>query len=437
MIRSVTTESYQTYDGLLLSAEITNPGGSKRQIYSVGTGTYEDDRTLVPCILYGDMAVKDPAVPEKTFGMEGIDWWTDVPDDTKPQRKITNPSATILDDVDVVDPETGEITHRAAWRDRDYLISDGSERPWCTDVPAGALIIRKNVEARTSMTIYARLKSTDPRSMTEISVVRHTNLTTEAFDDSSVYISGSWGKQLVFDPLTLPLPAAGASIFDTPWERTVSVRMHGVEGVLAVEDCCFQWIIGDDTQPSKWRKLTELEKMAYGIGDDTVADLTIDLRCLYGEVRLRCYGCRLPDSGTRVDPSLTDNPFYDTSLVVKVNESITPVPVLTAGAEQNREMTATVVFDMKYKYGNTMLDDRKDEFFRNYWHGQNTATRQKFTLQAGPQVRFRPCDYGVAYADGYAVGADVAVYAGCKPVSLNGYIVVDDSGKVVISPTFE
>jgi hypothetical protein len=57
MIKSVTTESYQNYDGLLLAAEITNPGGSKRQIYSVGTDTYEDDRQLVPCILYGDMAV--------------------------------------------------------------------------------------------------------------------------------------------------------------------------------------------------------------------------------------------------------------------------------------------------------------------------------------------------------------------------------------------
>lgn len=436
MIKSVTTESYQNYDGLLLAAEITNPGGSKRQIYSVGTDTYEDDRQLVPCILYGDMVVKDPAVPEMTFGMEGIDWWTDVPDDTKPERKIVNPSSVILDDLDVTDPDTGETIHRAAWRDCDYLISDGSERPWCTDVPAGALIIRKNVEARTSMTIYARLKSTDPRSMTEITVVRHTNLTTEAFDDASVYISGSWGKQLVFDPLTLPEPAAGTSIFDTPWERTVSVRLHGAEGAVALADSCFQWLIGDLTTPTGWRKMTDIEKTAYGISDDTAADLTIDLRCLYGEVKLRCYGCRLPDDGNWTDPSLTENPFYDTSLVLKVNRDVYPMPVMEAGAQQERDMSVPVRFDMKYRYGNTQLADSKDELFRNFWKGQNIRTHQKFSLGAGPKLSFRPCDYGVGYGDGFSVGCDVAVYAGCRPVINNGSIVVND-GKMVISPTFE
>ena len=47
-------------------------------------------------------------------------------------------------------------------------------------------------------------------------------------------------------------------------------------------------------------------------------------------------------------------------------------------------------------------------------------------------------NYGVAYADGHAVGADVEVFAGCRPVSDGGLPVVDDvTGKVVISPTFE
>lgn len=438
MIKSVTTESHQSYDGLLLAAEITTIGGSTRQIYSVGTNTYEDDRTLVPCILYGDMAIKDPAVPDATYEMESIDWWTDVPDDTKPERKIVNPPATILDDVDVVDQETGKTTHRAAWRDYDYLISDGSNRPWCSDVPAGALIVRKNVEARTSITIYARLKGTDPRSLTEISVVRHINLTTEAFDDASITINGTWGRQVVFDPLTLPAPAQGASIFDTPWERTVSVHLHGAEGDIPAADSCFQWLIGDTSVPRGWRKMTELEKTVFGITDDTAADLTIDLRCLCGEMKLRCYGCRLPDDGNWTDPTLVENPFYETSVVMKVNRDVFPSPVMEAGAQQERDMSVSVRFDMKYKLGTTQLPDSKDELFRNFWHGQNIRTRAKFALTAGPQLSFRPCDYGVAYGDGFTVGCDVAVYAGCKPVSQGGSIVVDDiSGKVVICPTFE
>ena len=437
MIKSVTTESYQNYDGLLLTAEIISLGGSVRQKYSVGTQTYEDDRTLVPCILYADMVGIDPAVPDAPFGLDSIEWWTDVPDDTKPERRITNPPAVILDDVDVTDPQTGETTHRAAWRDYDYLISDGSERPWCSDVPAGALIIRRNVASRTSEPIFAVIKSTDPRSLTEIRQVRHLNLTTDAFDDASVYIKGSWGRQVVFDPLTLPLPAQGASIFDTPWNRTVSVHLQGVEGTIPAEESCFQWLIGDQNTPSGWRKLTELEKIIYGISDDTVADLTIDMRCLYGEMKLRCYGCRMPDDNVWIDPTQEENPFYETSLVMKINGTVYPSPVLQAGAEQNREMSVSTVFDMKYKYGNTMLDDRKDEFFRNYWHGQNITTRQTFQLGAGPQISFRPCDYGVGYADGLSVGADVAVYAGCKPVTQDGYIVIDDvTGKVLISPTF-
>ena len=438
MIRSVTTESYQNYDGLLLAAEIIVIGGSTRQKYSVGTQTYEDDRTLVPCILYADMACKDPAVPDATFGFDSIEWWKDVPDDTNPSLRITNPSAAILDDVDVIDEQTGETTHQAAWREYDYLISDGSERPWCSDVPAGALVIRKNVEPRTSEHVYAVIKSTDPRTLGEIRQVRHINLTTDAFDDASVYIRGSWGRQVVFDPLTLAVPAGGASAYETPWNHTVSVRLHGVEGVIPVADSCFQWLIGDLTAPTGWRKMTELEKKMYGISDDTVADLTIDLRCLFGEMKLRCYGCRLPDSGTWADPTQTENPFYDTSLVVKLNASVYPSPVLEAGASQNREMSADAVYDMKYKYGNTMLADGKDEFFRNYWHGQNISTRQKFTFPAGPHLSFRPCDYGVAYADGFLVGSDVAVFAGCRPVSDSGRIVVDDvTGKVVISPIFE
>jgi len=437
MIKSVTTESYQNYDGLLLTAEIIPIGGSVRQKYSVGTQTYEDDRTLVPCILYADMVGIDPAVPDAPFGFDSIEWWKDVPDDNKPTLRITNPSAPILDDVDVIDQETGETTHRAAWRDYDYLISDGSNRPWCSDVPSGALIIRKNVTSRTSEPIFAVIKSTDPRSLGEIRQVRHINLTTDAFDDASVYMRGSWGRQVVFDPLTLAVPAEG-SAFDTPWNHTVSVRLHGVEGTIPVEDSCFQWLIGDVTTPSGWRKLTELEKLAYGISDDTVADLTIDLRCLFGEMKLRCYGCRMPDSGTWTDPTLTDNPFYETSVAMKLNASVYPSPVLEAGAQQNREMSVDSVYDMKYKYGNTMLADGKDEFFRNYWHGQNLTTRQKFSLVAGPQLSFRPCDYGVAYADGHAVGADVEVFAGCRPVSDGGLPVVDDvTGKVVISPTFE
>lgn len=436
MIKSVTTESYQVYDGLLLSAEITNPGGSTRQIYSVGTDTYEDDRTLVPCILYGDMALKDPAVPEATIGMEGIDWWTDVPDDSLPGRRIINPSATILNDVDVVDPDTGEMTHRAAWRDYDYLISDGSNRPWCSDIPAGALIVRKNVEPRTSMTIYARLKSTDPRSLTEIKVVRHINFTTEAFDDASTSIRGTWGRQVVFDPLTLPEPASGTSIFDAPWERTVSVRLNGVEGTVPVAGSCFRWLIGDLATPTGWRKMTDIEKTAYGISDDTAADLTIDLRCLYGEVRLRCYGCRMPDDGKWIDPSLTENPFYDTSVVLKMNRDVFPMPVLESGAEQERDMSVPMRFVMNYRYGNTRLTASRGELFRNFWKGQNVRTRQKFSLGAGPRLSFRPCDYGVGYGDGISVGCDVAVYAGCRPVSLNGSVVTE-GGKMVISPTFD
>lgn len=442
MIKSVTTESYQNYDGLTLAADITVIGGSTRQIFNVGTQTYEDDRRLVPCILYADMAGRDPSNPESVIGLSGIEWYSDNPDNPDAlieDIRIVNPSSTILDDVDVIDPETGEVTHEAAWRAYDYLISDGvPTHQWCADVPVGALIVRKNIPARTSMSVYAVIKSVDPRFQSEIRITRFKNFTTEAFDDSSVKMEGSWGSQIVFDPFAVPEPTTqGGDALEEPWLRTVSVHMNGVDGVIPAAESCYQWLIGDENAPSGYRKFTELEKKVLGISDDTVADLTIDIRCIQGEMLLRCYGCRLADGDEWTDPTAELNPFYDTAVAVRYNETIRCAPVCRGGADQGYAMSRPSKWDMRYMYANKPVADGKRSFFRNNWKGQDIHTREKFSLGASPSLSFLPCDYNIGYGDGYTVGADVAVYGGHKPVTCDGKVVVDDQGRVVISATYE
>lgn len=423
MIKSVTTESQQYYDGLTLAAEITVLGGSTRQIYNVGTQTYEDDRELVPCILYADMDGKDPSARNSNIGLNGIEWYTSPPKENDYSTgRITNPSTV--------------PTNPSQYRKIDYLISDGSSSPWCAGVPAGALIVHKNVEARTSMPIYAVIKSTDPRFNTEIRIVRSENFVTEAFDDSTVAIEGTWGSQVVFDPLAVS--ESGTDVLAQPWLRSVGVHLNGPEGVVPVASSCFQWMIADETVASGFRKFTELEKETLGISNDKAAELSIDIRMLQGEMTMRCYGCRLAEDDVWTDPLQTPSPFYETTVAVKLSSAISATPECLGGADQGYNMSEQSKWSMRYVYANKQVPDNKKSFFINYWKGQNIRTRAKFSLPPGPSLSFRPRDYNITYADGYTVGADVAVYDNCKPVEdANHTIVVDDTtGAMVISPTF-
>ena len=195
MIKSRTNTNDQVFDALSLSAEIAVLGGSVRQMYYTTEKTYEDDRKWVPCILGGKVFVNDPANLMNGWAtLTGIEWYTQMPIDGDYQTgRIVNPSQEILDDVDIYDPETGELTHEAAWRSENYLISDGSDAPWCDNVPDMCLIVHRNVPQLTAIPIYAVLKFTDVRTGLTVRVERSIDFSTEVYNTEMTVMKGDSG----------------------------------------------------------------------------------------------------------------------------------------------------------------------------------------------------------------------------------------------------
>lgn len=434
MIKSKTNQSSQHFDAPSLGAEIVTLQGSTRQTYYVATKTYEDDRTLVPCILYADMQA---AGKELQDILTGIEWYDRPPleGDTTTGR-ISNPDAIILESTDEYD-EDGVLVNPAAWRSYDLLISDGSNKPWCNGVPAGALIIRKNIPVKTSVIIYAVIKGIDPDTGSEMRMQRHEGLDTTLFDDSTVTISGSWGQGIVIDPLGIPEPLTqGNTVLDEPWWRQVTAQLHGVEGDVAPGEACYLWLIADSAAVTGFREMTAEEKRVMCVSGEKTATLRFDARLVCGELTLRCYGCRRDEGDTWTNPLSKDSPFYETTISIAINSTLEAVPRMIFGAKQGPEMNSPCSYEMEYRYNNKPVPAAKAVLMRAQWIGASLKTGLQTRMTAAPNQIFRPVDYSFPYPEGYALNAEVTVYAGCKPVRVAGNLVCDASGNVVISPTF-
>lgn len=468
MIRSKTNTSEQVFDSFSLNKEITVLGGSPRQMFYTNEQTYEDDRRYVPCILGGYVYVNDPAgVMTGEQELTDIEWYTQMPiEGDYNTGRIVNPSQSVLDDVDVYDQETGEITHEAAWRSADYLISDGSDAPWCADVPAKCLIVRKNVPQLTSMPIYGVLKFLNQHTGLIMRVICSKDFTTESYNTDVVTMRGNCGDELMLNPLsftdTIP---SGQTILDVPWTRVISAQLQGGEGDVADNKACYVWLIEESNTlvaPTGWRELNELEKKAMSITGEHSKTLSLDTRLIRGSIALRCYGCRRDAGAAWANPLNDENsPFYQVRLTMAVPGS-TPTskrkpkgdattaqeelmsqgifdakPVQVTGNHQNTAMSIPVHYEMELHYNGKSVPANKRALYLFHWYGKNLKTGEEVFFGCGPTLDFIPNQWGFTFPDGFAVWGNVAVLTSFGVVVDGTSYVNDSDGKLVISGIFE
>lgn len=432
MIRSNNRYAENSFDGLTTSAEITVIGGNPRQIFSpVPTpGTFEDDRRMVPCILYGHVSVADPAnVMSGNVELTGIEWYDQEPKEGDyTTGRITNPS--------VIPSEASQ------YREIDYLISDGSGSAWCSGVPAGALIIHKNVASNNGLTIYGVLKYVDQRTGYPVRELRSIDISTSGFDNDSVILKGPDTAEIMIDALSISdtIPA-GQTVIDIPWTRHIDVQLNGAEGNVADGDACYLWLTRD--AGGDWREFTEVERTFLSLTGIQTKRLQFDARFIEGTMELRCVACRRAAGGAWVSPtSKTDSPFWDCRVTQNMNWKVTADPVQRRGSAQDVSMRTPFSYAIDIRYNGKPIPANKLELFRVSWKVKGrvvtggTARYDENSLGWGPTAIFVPADYGYTYADGFTIWAEVYTFKGCRPV-VNGSAYVVQGGAYVFAPTFE
>ena len=440
MRRSRTNTSQQAFDALTVSAELVILGGSTRQMYYTAEASYEEDRKWVPCILHGNVYVIDPTgVMGGKTALSGIEWYTQMPvDGDYSTGRIVNPSQSVLNDTDTYDPVTGELTHEAAWRSVDYLISDGSDREWCNGVPKDGLIIHKNVTQLTAMPIYGVLKFVDTRKGITMRINKNINFTTEVVNNEGLTMKGNCGSEIILDPLSFPdtIPA-GQSIVDIPWMCTVSAQLYGSEAIVSDNKACYLWVREDSTAATGWREFTDDEKGMMRITTDKAKDITLDARMISGYLRLRCYACRRKRDAAWSSPlSVENSPFYETQLTINLNDTLHFDPTQLTGAFQGPNMNNVCRYEMQFRYNGVDVPEEKRSLFLVLWWAQDLKTGAKHQIGCGPKLIFKPSEYGFSYPDGFNVWGDVYSYKNFAIVTQDGKTVVQD-GKIVISPQYE
>ncbi len=439
MRKSRTNSSQQSFDALSVSAEIISLGGSLRQMYYATSKSYEDDRKWVPCILYAYAYVIDPAnIMSGKVDLSGIEWYNRMPiDGDYTTGRITNPVQSVLDDVDVYDDETGELIHEAAWRNVDFLISDGSGAEWCNGVPAYGLIVHKNVPQLSSMTIYGVIKFPDKRTGFTIRRLKNVDFNTEVYNDEGLSMKGDCSSEILLDPLSFPdTLQEGERLIDVPWMRTVTAQLLSAEGNIDDAEACYLWTVEDSSTAIGWRELTDDEKELLSITTDKQRAISIDARLINKYLRLRCYGCRREEGAEWINPLTIENsPFYEMQFTLTLNDTMYAEPVQVKGAQQGPEMNIECLYEMTLRYNGVDVPQAKRCLFLIHWWAQNLRTGAKVDMGYGPNLIFTPKDYDFSYPDGYNIWADVWCYSHCSWVTQDSKQVQQDN-MIVISPQF-
>ena len=467
MIRSRSNQGEMVFDALSMSADLIILGGSVRQMYYTTERTFEDDRRYIPCILGGYVFVNDPAgVMNGEVALSDIEWYTRMPvDGDYTTGRITNPSDSVLNDADVVDSTTGEVTHEAAWRSCDYLISDGSNRPWCSNVPALCLIVRKNVPQLTSMPVYGVLKFVDTRTGLTTRVLKSIDFSTEAYNTDMLVVRGDCGDEVQYTPLsftdTIP---SGKTILDIPWTRTVSAQLFGSIGDIPDTQACYLWLTEESDSsiaPTGWREFDEAEMSYMSISGEKTKNLSLDVRFLKGSMTLRCYGCRREEGAAWKSPLLEENsPFYEVRLtmvpigaasgsdrkpqgdnttaqnILMSEGTFIADPVQTTGCGQNPAMDIPCHYDMGIRYNGCEVPANKRSLFYCHWWAQNLKTGAVISLGYGLSIDFTPNLCGFSFPEGFMVWADVMAFTCMAAVMYNNkYVAHNDS--LLYSPVYE
>ena len=439
MIKSRTNTSQQTFDALSLTADIVILGGSTRQMFYTTEKTFEDDRKWVPCILGGKVYVNDPSNVMTGFvTLTDIEWYTQMPIEGDYQTgRISNPAQSVLDDVDTYDPETGELTHEAAWRSVDYLISDGSNSAWCVNVPNLCLIVHKNVTHLTAMPLYAVLKFVDTRTGLTMRILKSIDFTTESYNTERAVMKGDSGDEVLLDPLsftdTIP---SGQTILDIPWLRSVNTQLMGVDGEVPDNEASYLWVKEDGTTASGWRQFTEDEIENLQLTGVKTKTLTFDARMIQSKFKVRCYGKRKESTDAWQNPLSDNNPFYTVQFTMTLNDTLHADPVQLTGNKQDVNMSIPASYEMKLRYNGKDVPENRRCLFRIHWKAQDLKTGAIISLGTSPNISFVPNAKGFSFPEGFDVWADVSLYSGCDIVVVGNDQVIENNQRV-ISPSFE
>ena len=439
MIKSRTNSSQMVFDALSMSADIVILGGSTRQMFYTAEDTFEDDRKWVPCILGGKVFVNDPSNIMTGFvTLSDIEWYTQMPIEGDYQTgRISNPAQSVLDDVDIYDEETGELTHEAAWRSEDFLISDGSNAAWCDNVPNLCLIVHKNVTRLTAMPIYAVLKFVDTRTGLTMRVLKSIDFTTENYNTDMTVMKGDCGDEVLLDPLSFTdaIPA-GQTILDIPWPRSVNVQLIGTDGEVPDNEASYLWVKEDSTSASGWRQFTEEEIENLQLTGVKTKTLTFDARMIQTKFKVRCYGKRKEADAAWQNPLSENNSFYTTQFTMTLNDTLHADPIQLTGNKQDVHMSIRASYEMQLRYNGKDVPQNRRCLFRIHWKAQDLKTGAIISLGTTPNMSFIPSEKGFSFPEGFNVWADVSLYSGCDIVVENNSQVIDDNQKV-ISPSFE
>lgn len=461
MIRSNRQQSRITVDALTISADIKLLQGSPNQIYYAATGDFESDRKWVPCILYGSVYTFDPSGYMTGFQtLTGIDWYTDVPaPDSYESNRISNPGSSVLNAVDTENTP-------AAWRSTDFLISDGSNAPWCSGVPKWGLIIHKNVPHNETMQVYGILKFLDRRTGVELKKIVSQKFATEYFDNLSLRVEGNHGEDWITDPVTAPEPTtSGNDILDERWVRALSAQLKRGDNSVPDAEACYLWVTRDAaaSNGTGWRALTADEQKALVIQGINTKSLQIDARMVTGQLFLRCYAKQRENGAAWSDPFSVNNPFYECRLtqrfiacgthderigneVVQVaGDRMSVVVAQTAGFQQDKNMGSVCRYAASILYNNKPVPANKLGLFLITWIGTDATTGAVRVLGEGPSLQFTPKDKGYSYPKGFSVHAEVMTLESCALVTDDAdddVIIVDDdsvdgSETVIFDPVYE
>lgn len=421
-----------------MSGNLIILGGSNHQMFHVAGQTYEDDRKFVPCILGGSVSVSDPAgYMSGKPTLAGIEWYVQIPNENDYSEgritKVCNYDAA----TGAISPlDESVLEDEDSWRDADFLISDGSEAEWCEDVPENCLIVRKNVAASSSMIIHAVLKFVDVRTGQTVRYLCNKDFTTEVYSNDQVVMKGDCGDTLLLDPMSFSYDVpSGNTLIDVPWTRTLNVSLVGAEGDLPDNEACYQWVVGDSTVASGFREFTADEIAAMNISGMRTKQLSLDMRLIDGDTRLRCYGQRRFPGDEWSSPLSEDSPFYECTLTPTMNQNFTFVPTLIKGAYPGVDMSGAVKYEMSIYYNNRPVPEEKKCLFLIRWMAENLRNGTVSELGWGHEIEFIPKDFDLPFPEGMNVYGEIMTFDGCRiVVDSSNWLTQDDA--LIIVPAY-
>ena len=436
MIRSRIHQSENVLDGLVVGGELFSLQGSTSQIYYSATEEFVSDRRYVPCILFGSICTSDPSgVMNGEQTLTGIEWYTNVPNGDMLTHRISNPAANVLSAADSQGAP-------AAWRSVDYLISDGSNDPWCAGVPKWGLIVHKNVPHNTTIQLYAVLKFLDKRTGVTVRKVASIAFATEYFDNTSLRVEGNRPEDWVMDPIAAPEPSTSNDILDEPWTRTFSARLKRGDNDVPDAEACYLWVVKDTTATLGWSEMTSDELNLLGISNARVKQISLDARIVMDGISLRCYAKQRTSGAAWSSPLGVNNPFWECRMSMKMSDNITVVTKQTAGFDQDARMDKTCKYTGEILYNNKPVPSNKYGLFRILWMATNMSTGAVVRVGEGRTAQFVPKKYGFTFPAGFAVYAEVYPIKTCAIIvdeSDSNCVIVDenDQNVVIIDGVYE